>query len=116
MFYLFFCFLHNIDSDNESVESSSEDGRESPEDDDMEDIDDVEDFKLGHRMEVCVNVIEAYDLPPALCNYVFCQYQLWKDKDTVVVPPINASLSHPGPKTNTMIFENKQVRWVVEPL
>lgn len=83
----------------------------SPEDDDIDDMEDIEDFKLGHRMEVCVNVIEAFDLPPALCNYVFCQYQLWKDKDTVVVPPINASLSHPGPKTNTMIFENKQVRW-----
>lgn len=104
----FFHYLYK-DSDSESV-GSSEDGRVSPEDDDIGDEDDIEDFKIGHRMEVCVNVIDAFDLPPALCNYVFCQYQLWKDKDTVVVPPINASLSHPGPKTNTMIFENKQVR------
>jgi kinesin family protein 13 len=93
-------------SGNESDES--DDGRESPEDEDIEDEDDLE-LQLGNRMEVCVRVIEAFDLPPALCNYVFCQYQLWKDKDTVVVPPMNASISHPGPKTNTMIFENKQV-------
>ncbi|XP_031559004.1 kinesin-like protein KIF13A isoform X2 [Actinia tenebrosa] len=94
-------------SDSESIES--EDGRESPEDEpEIDDDDEIEEFQLGNRMEVCVRVIEAFDLPPALCNYVFCQYQLWKDKDTVVVPPINASISHPGPKTNTMIFENKQ--------
>ncbi|XP_048590057.1 kinesin-like protein KIF13B isoform X2 [Nematostella vectensis] len=101
-------------SDNESVGSDA-DGRISPEDpDDLLPEDDegpdlLEELPPGSIMTVGVRVIEAFDLPPALCNYVFCQYQLWKDENTVVVPPINASISHPGPKTNTMIFENKQM-------
>lgn len=72
--------------------------------------DDVDDDELvkGSLMHVEVKVVEAYDLPPALCNYVFCQYKF--DDNTIVVPPINASISNPGPKTNTMIFEHKQVR------
>ena len=79
-------------------------------DNDDEDIDDDELVK-GSLMHVEVKVIEAYDLPPALCNYVFCQYKFWNDDNTIVVPPINASISNPGPKTNTMIFEHKQVRF-----
>ena len=60
-------------------------------------------------MHVVIHVIEAYDLPPALCNYVFCQYKFLDEENTVVVPPMNASISNPGPKTNTMIFEHKRV-------
>ena len=73
--------------------------------------DDADDDELvkGSLMHVEVKVVEAYDLPPALCNYVFCQYKFWNDDNTIVVPPINASISNPGPKTNTMIFERKQV-------
>lgn len=71
--------------------------------------DDDDELVKGSQMHVEVKVVEAYDLPPALCNYVFCQYKFWNDDNTIVVPPINASISQPGPKTNTMIFEHKQV-------
>ncbi|XP_027044941.1 kinesin-like protein KIF13B [Pocillopora damicornis] len=71
--------------------------------------DDDDELVKGSQMHVEVKVVEAYDLPPALCNYVFCQYKFWNDDNTIVVPPINASISQPGPKTNTMIFEHKQL-------
>ena len=80
----------------------------------IHDEDDEDDGELtkGSLMHVEVRVIEAYDLPPALCNYVFCQYKFWNDDNTIVVPPINASISNPGPKTNTMIFEHRQVSYI----
>ena len=90
----------------------------SDEEDDMlvihDEDDDIDDDELvkGSLMHVEVKVVEAYDLPPALCNYVFCQYKFWNDDNTIVVPPINASISNPGPKTNTMIFEHKQVSMI----
>lgn len=77
--------------------------------DDNGDDDDDDELVKGSQMHVEVKVVEAYDLPPALCNYVFCQYKFWNDDNTIVVPPINASISQPGPKTNTMIFEHKQL-------
>ncbi|XP_015748717.1 PREDICTED: kinesin-like protein KIF13A, partial [Acropora digitifera] len=75
---------------------------------DDDDTEDEEELAKGSKMHVEVKVVEAYDLPPALCNYVFCQYKFWNDDNTIVVPPINASISNPGPKTNTMIFEHTQ--------
>ncbi|XP_020610321.1 kinesin-like protein KIF13B [Orbicella faveolata] len=95
--------------ENEDEETSGD------EEDDMlvihDEDDDGDDDELvkGSLMHVEVKVVEAYDLPPALCNYVFCQYKFWNDDNTIVVPPINASISNPGPKTNTMIFEHKQL-------
>ena len=94
--------------------NDAEDDETSADEDDLlviHDEDDEDDGELvkGSMMHVEVRVIEAYDLPPALCNYVFCQYKFWNDDNTIVVPPINASISNPGPKTNTMIFEHKQV-------
>ena len=97
-------------------ERNDEDEEISGDEDDMlvihDDDDDEDDSELtkGSLMHVEVRVIEAYDLPPALCNYVFCQYKFWNDDNTIVVPPINASISNPGPKTNTMIFEHRQVK------
>ena len=78
---------------------------------DDDDTEDEEELAKGSKMHVEVKVVEAYDLPPALCNYVFCQYKFWNDDNTIVVPPINASISNPGPKTNTMIFEHTQVNY-----
>lgn len=31
-----------------------------------------------------VNVLEAYGLPPALCNFVFCQYKFWNNPETLL--------------------------------
>ena len=98
-------------------EDNDEDEETSGDEDDMlviHDEDDEDDGELtkGSLMHVKVRVIEAYDLPPALCNYVFCQYKFWNDDNTIVVPPINASISNPGPKTNTMIFEHRQVSYI----
>lgn len=96
-------------------EEGEDDETSSDEEDDLlvihDEDDELDDDELvkGSLMHVAVKVGEAYDLPPALCNYVFCQYKFWNDDNTIVVPPINASISHPGPKTNTMIFEHKQV-------
>ena len=95
------------EADDEETSSDEEDVMLVIDDDD-DDVDDDELVK-GSLMHVEVKVVEAYDLPPALCNYVFCQYKFWNDDNTIVVPPINASISNPGPKTNTMIFEHKQV-------
>ena len=90
-----------------------ETGESSADEDDLlvinDEDDDDDELVRGSPMHVEVKVVEAYDLPPALCNYVFCQYKFWNDDNTIVVPPINASISNPGPKTNTMIFEHKQV-------
>lgn len=90
-----------------------ETGQSSADEDDLlvinDEDDDDDELVRGSSMHVVVKVVEAYDLPPALCNYVFCQYKFWNDDNTIVVPPINASISNPGPKTNTMIFEHKQV-------
>lgn len=93
--------------DTEETSSDEEDGLLVIHDDNGDDDDD--ELVKGSQMHVEVKVVEAYDLPPALCNYVFCQYKFWNDDNTIVVPPINASISQPGPKTNTMIFEHKQV-------
>ncbi|XP_022806565.1 kinesin-like protein KIF13B [Stylophora pistillata] len=93
--------------DTEETSSDEEDGSLVIHDDNGDDDDD--ELVKGSQMHVEVKVVEAYDLPPALCNYVFCQYKFWNDDNTIVVPPINASISQPGPKTNTMIFEHKQV-------
>lgn len=95
------------EGDDEETLSDEEDELLVIHDEDS-DADDDELVK-GSLMHVEVKVVEAYDLPPALCNYVFCQYKFWNDDNTIVVPPINASISNPGPKTNTMIFEHKQV-------
>ena len=102
--------IFHVPDKDDSDSDSSNNGRESPEDYDMED--DEEMLTPGSQMAVEVKVIEASDLPPALCHYVFCQYRFWDEHDTVVVPPVNASISHPGPKTNTMIFDHSQVSWV----
>ena len=92
--------------DEESSSDSEDDLLVIHDEDDDEDDDEL---VKGSLMHIEVKVGEAYDLPPALCNYVFCQYKFWNDDNTIVVPPINASISNPGPKTNTMIFEHKQV-------
>lgn len=52
-----------------------------------------------------MKIIEAYDLPPAFCNYVFCQYEFW-DQPNVV------ELSSPGSKSNTVVFTEEQVKWL----
>lgn len=96
------------ENDDEETSSDDEDDMLVIHDEDDDDTDDDELVK-GSLMHVEVKVVEAYDLPPALCNYVFCQYKFWNDDNTIVVPPINASISNPGPKTNTMIFEHKQL-------
>ena len=96
-------------------EIEDEDEDTSGEEDDLlvahneDDIEDDDELAKGSKMHVEVKVVEAYDLPPALCNYVFCQYKFWNDDNTIVAPPINASISNPGPKTNRMIFEHTQV-------
>lgn len=95
-------------------EIEDEDEDTSGEEDDLlvahneDDIEDDDELAKGSKMHVEVKVVEAYDLPPALCNYVFCQYKFWNDDNTIVAPPINASISNPGPKTNRMIFEHTQ--------
>ena len=94
------------EDDNKETSSDEEDSLVVIHDEDDDEDDD--ELVKGSLMHVEVKVVEAYDLPPALCNYVFCQYKF--DDNTIVVPPINASISNPGPKTNTMIFEHKQVR------
>ena len=96
-------------------EDEDEDEEAGEEEDDLlvvhddDDTEDDDELAKGSKMHVEVKVVDASDLPPALCNYVFCQYKFWNDDNTIVVPPINASISNPGPKTNTMIFEHKQV-------
>ena len=50
-----------------------------------------------------MKIIEAYDLPLAYCNYVFCQYEFW-DQPNVV------ELSSPGSKSNSVVFSEEQVR------
>ena len=97
-------------NDQEDEHSGDEDDLLVIQDEDDDADDDDDELVKGSLMHVEVKVVEAYDLPPALCNYVFCQYKFWNDDNTIVVPPINASISNPGPKTNTMIFEHKQVR------
>ena len=97
------------DEDGDDEETSSDEEDDLLVIHDENDDDDVDELVKGSLMHFEVKVVEAYDLPPALCNYVFCQYKFWNDDNTIVVPPINASISHPGPKTNTMIFEHKQV-------
>ena len=100
--------------ENDDEQTSSDDENDTLIIHDEDSDDDVDDDELvkGSLMHVEVKVVEAYDLPPALCNYVFCQYKFWNDDNTIVVPPINASISQPGPKTNTMIFEHKQVSMI----
>lgn len=102
------------EEENDDEETSSDDEDDMLVIHDEDDDDDTDDDELvkGSFMHVEVKVVEAYDLPPALCNYVFCQYKFWNDDNTIVVPPINASISNPGPKTNTMIFEHKQVSMI----
>ena len=118
LFFFLICFATTEKAKKKLLKQSrneDDDEDESSGDEDdlllIHDEDDEDDGELvkGSLMHVEVKVVEAYDLPPALCNYVFCQYKFWNDDNTIVVPPINASISNPGPKTNTMIFEHKQV-------
>ena len=58
---------------------------------------------MKHFFVSQVKIIEAYDLPLAYCNYVFCQYEFW-DQPNVV------ELSSPGSKNNSVVFSEEQVK------
>ncbi|XP_048248867.1 kinesin-like protein KIF13B isoform X7 [Haliotis rufescens] len=42
---------------------------------------------MGAPLMVRIKIREARGLPPALCNFVFCQYSFWGERDPMVVPP-----------------------------
>ncbi|XP_065063038.1 kinesin-like protein KIF13B isoform X4 [Rhopilema esculentum] len=66
-------------------------------------------FEVGRTIQVQVTIHEATGLPPTLCNYVFCQYNLY-DQPLTVVPPINVAVSADGvPKSNAMQFKHSQI-------
>ena len=52
-----------------------------------------------------MKIIEAYDLPLAYCNYVFCQYEFWDHPNVV-------ELSSPGSKSNSVVFSEEQVKTI----
>ncbi|XP_060077900.1 kinesin-like protein KIF13B [Ylistrum balloti] len=55
--------------------------------DDGEETAEPDPVGIGSPMIVRICISGAKGLPPALSNFVFCQYTFWGNEDTVVVPP-----------------------------
>ncbi|XP_069106121.1 kinesin-like protein KIF13A isoform X3 [Argopecten irradians] len=55
--------------------------------DEAEDAVEPDPVGIGSPMIVRICISGAKGLPPALSNFVFCQYTFWGNEDTVVVPP-----------------------------
>ena len=61
--------------------------------------------------QVCIK--EARGLPPALSNFVFCQYAFWGHPEPTVIPPqVNADVNGLSKKRNdsmSFIFDHSNV-------
>ncbi|KAL5013425.1 hypothetical protein ScPMuIL_007695, partial [Solemya velum] len=69
-----------------------------PDDDDKRDA-------IGAPLIVRVSIREAKGLPPALSNFVFCQYNFWGHDDSIVVPPeINPDAAAMKKRNDSMTF------------
>jgi hypothetical protein len=58
-----------------------------------------------------LKIIEAYDLPAHLSNYVFCQYRFWSDASTTVVDSVMESQTL---STSTLVKFNKENEFDIE--
>lgn len=60
-----------------------------------------------------VSIREAKGLPPALSNFVFCQYNFWGHDDSIVVPPEispDAAVMKKRNDSMTFRFEHNKVK------
>ncbi|XP_021365352.1 kinesin-like protein KIF13B isoform X2 [Mizuhopecten yessoensis] len=73
--------------------------------DDGEETAEPEPVGIGSPMIVRICISGAKGLPPALSNFVFCQYTFWGNEDTVVVPPEIHPDSSAHKKSDTISFK-----------
>ena len=66
-------------------------------------------FTVSVHYQVCIK--EARGLPPALSNFVFCQYSFWGYPDPIIVPPVIDPEHDSKNKTSERVsYDHQKVR------